>query len=205
MLRVTPIKANQATKDIQQVLEASHVAFEEVPNFLKVLANSVAALKAYVESEEALLDGQLTPRFREQIALAVAEINASNYCLAAHSIAGKGAGLTDEEIRLARNAAASDPKADALLRFTQSVVLQRGKISDEDFCAVGRAGFSKAELVEILANIALNIFTNYLNIVAKTEIDLPQIPTGPEAPGGSDANANGGQQTAIAGTAGAIP
>lgn len=171
MLRLSPIEANEASEEIQRVLEASHVAFEEVPNFLRILANSAAALKAYVESEEALLDGQLTPQYREQIALAVAEINASNYCLAAHSVAGKSVGLADEEIRLARSAAAPDPKADAMLRFTQAIVLQRGRIGDEDFCALGRAGFSKAELVEILANIALNIFTNYLNIVAKTEMD----------------------------------
>jgi alkylhydroperoxidase family enzyme len=91
----------------------------------------------------------------------------------AHAKAAKEAGLTEEEIDLARKAGAHEAKAEALLRFTQEVVLQRGKISDEDYCAVLRAGFSQGELVEIIGNIALNIFTNYLNLVAKTEVNFP--------------------------------
>jgi uncharacterized peroxidase-related enzyme len=173
MLRLNPIETSQGSEELQRFLDLSLPPCEEAPNFLKVLANSIPTSKAYVESEKALLTGQLTPRFREQIALAVAEINSSNYCLVAHAKAAKEAGLTEEEIDLARKAGAHEAKAEALLRFTQEVVLQRGKISDEDYCAVLRAGFSQGELVEIIGNIALNIFTNYLNLVAKTEVNFP--------------------------------
>jgi uncharacterized peroxidase-related enzyme len=137
------------------------------------MAQSPAATMAYALAEGALAQGQLSGRQREQIALAVAEINGSKYCLLAHSATGRNAGLTAEEIQSARRAAAPDAKADRMLRFTQSMVLQRGEISDEDLGALRKAGFSDAEIIEIVANIALNIFTNYLNILSKTELDLP--------------------------------
>ena len=176
MSRITQVDAQQPGRELKRILDSSLMTLEDEPNFLKVLANSAAALKAYVESDKALLNGQLTPRFREQIALAVAEINDSKYCLVAHSVASNYAGLTGEEVEMACHATASDPKSQALLHFTQAIVLQRGKISDADFCALGQAGFSQSELVEVIANIVHNIFSNYLNLVARTEIDLPTLP-----------------------------
>ena len=155
------------------MLERSRPGFEGVANFLKILAQSPAATMAYVLAEGALAQGQLSGRQREQIALAVAEINGSKYCLLAHEATGRNAGLTGEEIQSARQAAAPDAKADQMLRFTQSMVLQRGEISDEDLGALRKAGFSDAGVIEIVANIALNVFTNYLNILSKTEVDFP--------------------------------
>ena len=85
-------------------------------------------------------------------------------------------------MQLARNATAADPKAETMLRFTQAVVLQRGEISDDDFQALGKAGFTDEQIVEIVANIALNIFSNYFNSVAKTEVDFPLLQPGADAP-----------------------
>jgi len=146
------------------------------------MANSPASLRAYIRAEAALVRGQLTPRQREQVALAVAEINGSSYSLSAHYDAGKSLGLTPQEMQLARNATAADPKAETMLRFTQAVVLQRGEISDDDFQALRKAGFTDAQIVEIVANIALNIFTNYFNSVAKTEVDFPLLQPGSDGP-----------------------
>jgi uncharacterized peroxidase-related enzyme len=156
------------------MLDRHHIPFEEIPNFLKILGKSPAAARAYMRVEDALADGRLSERQREQIALAVAEINGSNYCLSAHSIIGRNAGLTDAEIQSARRAAAPEAKADQMLRFTQSMVLQRGEISDADLGALRKAGFSDPEIIEIVANIALNIFTNYLNILSKTGPDFQE-------------------------------
>ena len=144
-------------------------------NFLGVLAHSPAAARAYVTAESALGEGQLSRRQREQTALAMAEISGSNYCLVAHTARARDAGLTEEEITLARQATANDPKEKALLRFVQEVVLQRGWSSDAGFTAIQQAGFSDAEIVEIIANIALNLFANYLNVTVKTELDFPLL------------------------------
>ncbi|HWW02663.1 MAG TPA: carboxymuconolactone decarboxylase family protein [Candidatus Acidoferrum sp.] len=182
MSRLAPVQANGATSELKRSLKNSRLKLDEAPRFLQVMANSPASLRAYLRADAALVRGQLTPRQRQQVALAVAEINGSSYSLSAHYDTGKSLGLTHEEMELARNAAAADPKADTMLRFTRSVVLQRGDISDEDFQALGKAGFNDAQTIEIVANIALNIFSNYFSSVAKTEVDFPLLQPGADAP-----------------------
>src|SRR5712691_7718201 len=182
MSRLTTIQTNGTTSELKRSLRNSHLKLDEAPRFLQVMANSPASLRAYIRADAALVRGQLTRRQRQQVALAVAEINGSSYSLSAHYHAGKSLGLTHHEMQLARNATAADPKAETMLRFTQAVVLQRGDISDEDFQAIRKAGFTDAQIVEIVANIALNIFSNYFNSVAKTEVDFPLLQPGADAP-----------------------
>jgi uncharacterized peroxidase-related enzyme len=182
MSRLTPIRTNGATLELKRSLKNSHLKLDEAPRFLQVMANSPASLRAYIQADAALVRGQLTPRQRAQVALAVAEINGSSYSLSAQFDTGKHLGLTRHEMQLARNAAAADPKADTMLRFTRSVVLQRGEISDDDFQALRQAGFTDEQIVEIVANIALNIFCNYFNSVAQTEVDFPVLQPGADAP-----------------------
>ena len=182
MSRLTAVKTNGTTSELKRSLKNSRLKLTEAPRFLQVMANSPASLRAYIRADAALVRGQLTPRQREQVALAVAEINGSSYSLSAHYDTGKRLGLTDHEMQLARNATAVDPKADTMLRFTQAVVLQRGEISDDDFHALRKAGFTDAQIVEIVANIALNIFSNYFTSVARTEVDFPLLQPGADAP-----------------------
>ena len=182
MSRLTTIQTNGNTSELKRSLKNSRLKLDEAPRFLQVMANSPASLRAYLRADAALVRGQLTPRQRQQVALAVAEINGSSYGLSAHYDTGKSLGLTHQEMQLARNAAAEDPKAETMLRFTQAVVLQRGDISDEDFQALGKAGFTDAQTIEIVANIALNIFSNYVNSVARTEVDFPLLQPGTDAP-----------------------
>ena len=174
MWRLTPIEAGPSDKDLQAIAEKLHPNERDIPNFLRLLAKSRAATVAYVQAEEALANGELTPYQREQIALAVAEIDGSAYCLAVHEKVAREIGLSDEEIQSARKALANNPKTQAMLHFVQAVVLQRGEVSDADFWAVRQAGFSEVEVVEILANISLNIFANYFNILAWTDLDFPR-------------------------------
>ncbi len=176
------MQTSWATSELKRSFKNRSLKLDKAPRFLQLMATSPASLRAYIQADAALVRGQLTPRQREQVALAVAEINGSSYSLSAHYDAGKSLGLTHQEMQLARNATAADPKAETMLRFTRSVVLQRGEISDEDFQAMRKAGFSDAEIVEIVANIALNIFSNYFNSVAKTEVDFPLLQPGADAP-----------------------
>src|SRR6266446_6065787 len=182
MSRLTPIQTNEATSELKQSLKNSRLKLDKAPRFLQLMANSPASLRAYLRADAALVRGQLTPRQREQVALAVAQINGSSYSLSAHYDAGKSLGLTHHEMQLARNATAADTKAETMLRFTRAVVLQRGDISDEDFQALRKVGFTDAQIVEIVANIALNIFSDYFNSVAKTEVDFPLLQPGMDAP-----------------------
>jgi uncharacterized peroxidase-related enzyme len=151
-------------------------------NFLHLLANSPAALNAYLAFAGALSQGQLTPPQRELLALTIAEINGSRYCLSAHYAAARKLGLDDNAIRAARRATSADPRTHAMLRFARAVALQRGELSDADFQSLRQAGFSDALIVEVISHIALNIFTNYFNSVARTDIDFPLLKPGADAP-----------------------
>ena len=151
-------------------------------NFLHLLANSPAALQGYLACAGALSQGQLTPRQRELLALAIAEINGAKYCLFAHYALARKLGLSADEIRAARRATSAHTQTHAMLRFAQAVALQRGELSDADFQTLRQAAFTDALIVEILSNIALNIFTNYFNSVARTDMDFPLLKPGADAP-----------------------
>lgn len=172
MTRFIPMRSADVCDDLRDVLPGGEIAFDDQPEFFRVLAKSRPALQAYLEAARALANGMLSPRDRNRIALAVSEINGSGYDLSVQARAAKTAGLADHDVELARRAAATDPRICTLLRFVQALVLQRGEIADGDLEALRHAGFSEAETVEIVANVALNVFSNYLNLAARTEVEL---------------------------------
>ena len=160
----------------QPLLQAVHQQIGSVPNLFRLVSHSPAALEGYLGMNGALGKGELPAPTRERIALAVAEINGCNYCLSAHTYLGKHvAKLDDAEIAANRSGASNDPKADAAVRFAAKVVQRRGKVSSDDVAAVKAAGYSDAQLVEIVQHVALNTWTNYINEVAGTEIDFPVV------------------------------
>ena len=175
MSRINPINPTEATGKAKDLLNAVQAKIGMTPNLMKTLANAPAALEAYLNFSGALAGGVLNAKFREQLALAVAQANSCEYCLSAHATIGKMAGLTPEEIDRSREAHAADAKRDAGLQFAQKLVVQRGLASDNDLAAVRQAGHNEAEITEIVAHVALNIFTNYFNHVAQTEVDFPRV------------------------------
>ncbi len=145
-----------------------------VPNLMKMVGNSPAALEGYLSLNGAMAKGVLDLQLRERIALATAELNGCDYCLAAHSYLGTNlAKLSDAEIAAARGATSADARAAAALRFAQRVVAERGHVDRDDLAAVRAAGFDDAAVVEIVLNVALNVLTNYINNVAQTDLDFP--------------------------------
>jgi uncharacterized peroxidase-related enzyme len=179
MARLTSVISGIERKPLGQPSAQSPLAPD--CNFLHLLANSPAALNAYTAWAAALTQGQLTPRQRELLALTVAEINGARYCLSAHYALARQLGLDEDEIRAARHAIATDRQTQAMLRFAQVVATQRGEISDADFQSFRQAGFTDALVTEVISNIALNIFTNYFNSVARTEVDFSVVKPGVDA------------------------
>jgi uncharacterized peroxidase-related enzyme len=181
MSRITAIDPTTATGQTAELFTTVKSKLGIVPNLMRTFGQSPAALEAYLGFSGALGQGVLPAKVREQIALAVAEANACDYCLAAHSLLGKGAGLSPDAILAARRGAAVDPKPDALLKFAAAVVETRGLVSDEALAQVRTAGASEAEIIETVAHVALNILTNYTNHVAQTVIDFPKVAALPVA------------------------
>ena len=160
----------------QPLLEAVKKQLGVVPNLFRLVGNSPAALEGYLGLNGALAKGALEAPTRERIALAVAEVNGCDYCLSAHSYLGKNlAKLSDAEIAANRDGGSADPKADAAVRFAVELVNSRGHVSEADVKAVKQAGYSDAQVIEIVLHVALNTLTNYVNEMAKTEIDFPVV------------------------------
>ena len=158
------------------LLEAVRKDLGTVPNLMQMLASSPAALGGYLRLNAALAGGALGAKTGERIALAVAEMNACGYCLAAHTYLGKHvAGLDDGEMRANRAGRSGDAKADAAVRFARIVALERGHVENAALRAVRDAGFGDGEVMEIVAHVALNTLTNYVNEVAQTDIDFPAV------------------------------
>lgn len=176
MNRITIPTADQTPVASQPLLDAVHKQLGVVPNLMKLVGNSPAALEGYLNLNTALGKGMINAKTRERIALAIAEINGCSYCLSAHTYLGKNvAKLDDTEIAANRNGTSADPKAAAAVHFASRVALKRGHVSDTDVSAVKAAGYNDAEIVEIVLHVALNTLTNYVNEVAQTEIDFPYV------------------------------
>lgn len=170
----TPISIEASPPASRGILEAVKRQLGSVPNLFRIVGNSPAALEGYVSLNGALGKGSLDTQTRERIALAVAQVNDCRYCLAAHTYLGGLARLSEAEIEAARRGGSGDRKAAAAVEFAVKITEQRGAVSASDVEAVRAAGYSEEELVEIVANVALNILTNYVNEVLKTEIDFPE-------------------------------
>ncbi|PWJ87228.1 putative peroxidase-related enzyme [Mesorhizobium loti] len=172
----TPSSIAAAPAAAQPMLQAVEKQLGVVPNLFRMVANSPAALEGYLGMSGALAKGRLPAPTRERIALAVAEINGCSYCLSAHSYLGKNlAKLDDAEMIANRHGGSTDPKAAAAVRFAAKVAQSRGHVGDEDLAAVRLAGYDDGQIIEIVQHVALNVWTNYINEVARTEIDFPVV------------------------------
>ena len=175
MSRILPVDRSTATENVRKLFDAIQRQLGVVPTMMRTMAQSPSVLEGYLGFGAALKHGRLPAALQEQIALAVAEINSCDYCLSAHTVLGRGAGLSNDELAAAREARASDPKATAALQFARAVVESRGGVPDQDFASVRAAGYTEGEIAEIIAHVALNVFTNYFNRAAQTDIDFPLV------------------------------
>ena len=163
------------TIDSTGLLAQIHAAFGATPNMFKAVSNSPAALQSMWGSFGALGGGKIGARLGEQIAVAVADRNDCAYCLAAHTALGRKAGASAEEMSAAQADQSDDPKTAAALRFAVAVVANRARIGDEQVQDLRAVGFDDEEIVEIMAHVALNLFTNYVNVAFKVPVDFPAV------------------------------
>ncbi|MGO3741720.1 carboxymuconolactone decarboxylase family protein [Kerstersia sp.] len=175
MSRVPLIETRDTSGERHALLTQIHGAFGATPAMFKAVANSAAALKSMWGSFGALGGGSIDAKLGEQIAVAVADRNACEYCLAAHTVLGRKAGASAEELAAAQAGKSSDPRTAAALRFALKLVEARGQVNDADVQALRDAGFDDGQIVEILAHVALNLFTNYVNIAFAVPVDFPAV------------------------------
>ncbi len=175
MARLAIIDPATTTGKSKELLDAVKAKLGLVPNMTRVMANSPAVLGGYLGLSGALAGGTLDPKLREQIALLIAQENACEYCLSAHSALGKMSGLTAQQLIESRHGTDSSPRHAAALTFARQVLEGKGQVTDGQLDAVRNAGFSDGEIAEIIAAVALNVFTNYFNIAAQVDVDFPKV------------------------------
>ena len=175
MPNILPIDPTQATGDTAKALAAVKAKLGTVPNMFTTLAHAPGALHFYLQGGDALSRGSFTAKQRELVALAVANANACGYCLAAHTAIGGLVGLKAEEMVAAQDGRSANPRDAALVTLARRIVGTRGNLEPSDLSSARSAGLVDADILEVIAVVALNIFTNYVNHIAGTEVDFPAV------------------------------
>jgi len=168
---------------IEGALPASQVMLQDVkkrlgvvPNLFRLVSQSPSALEGYLGLMGALGKGELPAQTRERIALAVGQVNGCQYCLSAHTyLATNVARLDAAEIAANRRGQSQDTQANAAVGFATKVARERGRVGEEDLRTVREAGYTDAQILEIIQHVALNVWTNYVNNVFDTDIDFPKV------------------------------
>lgn len=175
MARIQPLAIEAADPTTATTLHAVKTKIGMVPNLFATLARAPAALNGYLALADALSKGQLNARQREIVALTVAQANQCQYCLSAHTLIGKGAGLSEDAIRDARAGKSSNPQDHAIAVLASKLVKQQGNLSRADLNTAHAAGIDDGLVLEVVVNVAFNVLTNYTNHVAETDIDFPVV------------------------------
>ncbi|MFM0241922.1 carboxymuconolactone decarboxylase family protein [Paraburkholderia phytofirmans] len=170
MPRITALTSEQASPVALKLLQSAKAKIGMVPNLFSTLAHAPAALAGYLQLDENLKTGALSAAQREIISLAIGQFNQCGYCLSAHTLMGKGAGLSPDAIAAARLGSGS-----AVAELAVQVAQTRGNVSDADLSAARAAGLSDEQIIEVVASVALNVLTNYVNNLAETVIDFPKV------------------------------
>lgn len=175
MNRLALIDTSNANDEQAALLQAIESQLGRVPNFLRVFANSPVALRAFLGLHQVAADGLLDAHTRERIALALAQQSGCEYCVAAHTEIGRSTGLSTAEIEAARAGTSHDPKAAAAVKLARSLADKKGEVTLAELLEARHAGFSDAELVEIITHVGLNLLTNILGKASRVEVDFPQF------------------------------
>lgn len=175
MAHVTLVDPAASAATVQPTLHAIKGAFGVVPNMFRAVANSPAALNSMWGAFGALGAGTLGARLGEEIAVAVANANACEYCLAAHTALGRKAGASADDMAAAQVGRSADPRTQAALTFALKIVRDRGAVTAADVATLKAAGFEDEGVVEIIAHVALNLFTNYVNVALAVPVDFPGV------------------------------
>ncbi|WP_423199352.1 Carboxymuconolactone decarboxylase-like domain-containing protein [Cupriavidus sp. H19C3] len=146
-----------------------------VPNLYATLAHSEHALGNYLAFQNG--KSSIAGKAREVVNLVVSQVNACEYCLAAHTVIGKLSGFSDEEVLEIRGGTASfDARLDALARLTRNIAENRGHADPALVEAFFAAGWTKANLVDAIVVIGDKTVTNYLHATTQVPVDFPAAP-----------------------------
>jgi uncharacterized peroxidase-related enzyme len=176
MSNFTPVQPGSATGKAAELLEQVQKSLGQTPNMTKVMANSPVLLKSWLALSGAVAGGRLPAAVRERLAISTAQLNGCEYCLSAHTYIGTNiAKVEPAELDSARKGQSNDPHVAALLKLSNNIAENAGDVDAADIEAAREAGVTDEEIGELVANLALNILTNYFNVLAQVDNDWPVV------------------------------
>ena len=181
MARIQPLDIEDAPEKSRALLEAVQKKVGFAPNLYRSLAHAPSVLEGFLGFGQALSAGSLPTKLREQIALAIAGANTCDYCASAHTAIGSNLGLPADELAANLRGESNDPATRAALQFALAVNTREGFVTDEQIQTLREAGYNEGQVIEVFAQTIANIFTNYFNHLAQTDIDFPLVKSGEAA------------------------
>lgn len=175
MSRINSVSLETANPEQKELLEAIQEKLGMVPNFLKIFANSPSALRSFLGLHSISAEGSLDLKTRERIAVALAQENSCEYCLSAHSAIGKKAGLSAAELDANRAGTSHEAKAAAAIKLAKALLEHQGDITTADLIEARDAGYTDADIVEIITHVGMNVMTHMIGKASRVEIDFPKV------------------------------
>lgn len=175
MARIEPLTIQSADPKAAELLGNVKASLGMVPNIFGTMANSASLLEGYLSLSGALAAASLPAQLNEQIALAVAGVNTCDYCASAHTTLGKMAGISEDEMTRNLQGSSADERTQLVLDFVREIVNEKGRVSNATLEGLRSNGFADQQILEIFGQVVANIFTNYFNHLAETEIDFPVV------------------------------
>jgi len=166
------LNKNDAPQAARDLLEKAEKNYGFIPNILGVMANSPALLEAYMAINQIFEKTDFSAAEKQTVLLAVSTENDCGYCKAAHTGIAKMQGVEDAVLEAIENGdELPDDKLDALFNFTRIMVKKRGLPSDEELQAFFDAGYSEAQVQDVIVGIGMKTLSNYNNHIAETPVD----------------------------------
>ena len=171
-----PLAPDTTSGMARELLDATQRQLGRVPNLYAAMAHSPIALRGYLDFRGALQQGVLDLKMRERVALLVAQLNDCDYCVAAHTFRGGKIGMAASDLLATRRADSADARTAAALRLVKALVLRDEANTGTALTEALQAGWNEAEVGELVAHIALNVFSNYFKQIAEPPLDFPAAP-----------------------------
>jgi len=175
MANLVLVDVDTNNRDAKKLFDAVQANSGRVTNMMRAMANSPIVLETYLSVNSILTRGLLSPELRELLAVTVAQGNQCQYCLSAHTTKGKKLGLDSQTIESAQLSSADDPKIEAALKFARQLIEKRGSLRNEELIRLRSVGYTDGEIAEIILVTTFNVFPNYFNKVADTDLDFDKV------------------------------
>lgn len=175
MANLMLIDLDTSNGEARKLFDSVEANAGRVTNMMRAMANSPVVLETYLSVNNILTRGMLSPELREMLAVTVAQGNQCQYCLSAHTAKGKKLGLDAQTMESAQLSSADDPKIEAALKFARLLVDKRGTLGKGELERLHSAGYTDGEIAEIILVTTFNIFPNYFNKVADTDLDFEKV------------------------------